>query len=359
MLEDLQTWWQDLPPETHANIKDASLAVGILLGGHFIGSMVARGLRSRNFDGALRLPNSSPAGAATDHGMTPTFFAGVLVRLSIWVSGAAWLAHQHGRPELGGSLVTVLSRTWAVAALLVAALALGSLLARRLIDCLGPTHGSGGGGDAFPFRNGTAGSHAPAAAPTKSPALAGVVGAAAYFLAALLVLLVAADFFEWPLTRTAAQTLWQLAQNLLMAGAALLVGYVGACSARDLVGPDRGASPEQKAGQTAALAIMAGATVLAMSVLLARSGVMIGLLGLTFLGVAVFLARGYLPDVTAGFQLRSQKVREVWFDNAVWQVAEVRFLTTNVILNGAVQTLQNRLVLDARSKVPATEPVAR
>ena len=36
----------------------------------------------------------------------------------------------------------------------------------------------------------------------------------------LLVLLIAADTFDWPLTRGAALALWQFAQHLLIAGAA-------------------------------------------------------------------------------------------------------------------------------------------
>src|SRR5579871_6494071 len=97
MLDELQTWWQNTTPETRTALHNAGLVVVVLLGGHFLGAMVARALRARNFDAALRMPGSSPAGAGGDHGFTPTFFAGLLVRLTVWAGAACWLANKNGR----------------------------------------------------------------------------------------------------------------------------------------------------------------------------------------------------------------------------------------------------------------------
>jgi hypothetical protein len=47
-------------------------------------------------------------------------------------------------------------------------------------------------------------------------------------LSALLVLLVAADSFDWPLTLNPALALWQPDQHLLTAGAALFLCCLGA-----------------------------------------------------------------------------------------------------------------------------------
>jgi hypothetical protein len=335
MFDELQTWWQNTTPATQAMLQAGGVVLAALLGGHLLGVLVVRYLRSWNFNAALRLPGSSPPGPEADQGFTPTLVAGLLVRLTVWAAAACWLAHQFGRAELAGTLGRIISRTWALAGVLVAALLLGSLLAHRLIDCVGSLTKPG----SEPSRNGTASSHR---------GVAGAVGAGAYVLAVLLVLLIAADSFEWPLTRSAALALWQFAQHLLVAIAAVSIGCLGARWAREQVTPDGAASPEKRAGQYTALGIVAATTVLAVAVLLSSAGVLIGLAALTLLGVLLWLVRGYLPDVVAGLQLRAHKVREVWFDGVAWQVTEVGFLTTQVTRAGEFCRLQNRLVLEAR-----------
>jgi hypothetical protein len=172
------------------------------------------------------------------------------------------------------------------------------------------------------------------------------VGAGVYGLAVLLALLIAADLFDWPLTRSSTLALWQLAQNLLIAGAALLIGGLGARWARDLVTAEAATSPEKRAGQYTALGIVGATTLLAVAVLLSSAGLAIGLAALAVLGLLLWMVRGYLPDVTAGFQLRAHKLREVWFDGALWQVTEVGFLSTQVCKAGEFHQLQNRLVLE-------------
>jgi hypothetical protein len=335
MLDELQTWWQSTTPETQALFQAGGVVLAALLGGHLLGVLVARSLRSWNFDAALLLPSSSPPGPEADRRFTPTLAAGLLVRLTVWAVAACWLAHKFGQAEVAGTLGRILNRTWALAAVLVAALGLGSLLAHRLIDCVGGLTKPG----SEPSRNGTASSHR---------GVVGAVGAGAYVLSVLLVLLIAADSFDWPLTRGAVLALWQFAQHLFVAGAALLVGCLGARWARDQVTPDGAASPEKRAGQYTAMGIVAATTILAVAVLLSSAGVLLGLGALALLGLLLWLVRGYLPDVVAGLQLRAHTVREVWFDGVAWQVAEVGFLTTQVCRAGEFFRLQNRVVLEAR-----------
>src|SRR5205085_463692 len=166
---------------------------------------------------------------------------------------------------------------------------------------------------------------------------AGAAAAVVYVLSLLLVLLMAADAFDWPLTRSSALALWQFAQNLLIAGAALLIGCLGARWARDLATPDGAASPEKRAGQSTALAIMAATTVLAVVVLLSSAGVLIGIAALALFGLLLWLGRGHLPDVSAGLQLGAHKVREVWLDGEPWQVTEVGLLTAEVGRRGELR----------------------
>jgi hypothetical protein len=334
MFDELQTWWQNAPPQTQAAVQTASLVLAALLGGHFFGSIVARGLRSRNFDAALRLPGSLAPGAEATHGLTPTFFAGALVRLTVWGAAASWLARQQGRADLAATLGLVLNRAWALAAVLVAGLALGSLLAHRIMDCLQGVPGVG-----------SEGLHARHGASRRG--VAGAVGAAVYGLVVLLVLLIAADLCDWPLTRSSALALWQFAQHLLIAGAALLIGSLGARWAVDLGTPEAAASPEQRAGHYTGLGIVAASTILAVAVLLSSAGVLIGLAALAVLGFLLWLVRGYLPDVTAGLQLRAHKVREVEIEGGAWRVSEIGLVSTEVSRAGEFHRVQNRVLLEA------------
>jgi hypothetical protein len=335
MFDELQTWWQDTTPATQATLQAGGVVLAALLGGYLLGVFVARTLRSWNFDAALRLPSSAPPNPQADHGFTPTRVAGLLVRLTVWAGAACWLAPKYGQADLAGTLGRIINRTWALATVLAAALALGSLLAHRLIDCFGGLSKTG--------------SHR---------GVVGAVGAGAYFLAVLLVLLIAADLFDWPLTRSAALALWQLAQTLLVAGAALLIGFLGARLARDQVTPEAAVSPEKRTAQYTSLGIVAGTTVLALGVLLSTTAVLVGLAALAVLGLLFWMARDYWPDVVAGLQLRVHKVREVWFDGAAWQVADVGFLATDVSRAGEFCRLQNRAVLEAHSREAPAKAVA-
>jgi hypothetical protein len=332
----VQTWWQNTTEDTRAAIQQGGVVLVTLLVGHLLGVRVALALRARNFDAVLRLPGSSVPGPEADRGFTPTLLAGYLVRLTVWTGAAWWIARQHDHPEIAGTLGLIISRTWGIVTVLVVALALGSLLARRVIDCLQALPPRSG---ALPFRNGTGGS---------TGGVAGAVGAVAYGLVVLLALLIAADYFDWPLTRNSAQALWQLAQHLLVAGAALFIGCLGARWARDLATSEGTASPEKRAGQYAAMGIMSATTVLAVAVLLASSELVVGLAAVAVLGFLLWLARGYLPDVAAGLQLRGNKVRDTWLDGAQWQVAQVGLLTTELSRRGEFCRLQNRFVMESR-----------
>jgi hypothetical protein len=346
MQNDLQNWWQNSTLETQAALQFGGIVLGALVAGQILGVIVCRVLRARNFDAALRLTDASPGEAETDRGFTPSYVAGLLIRLTIWTGAASWLAQQHGRLDLANTLGLILKRTWAMTTVLVVALLLGSLLARRLIACLG---GVGRGGS-IASRNGGA-----------EPGwnVAGAVGVGVYVLTLLLVLLLAADLFDWPLTRTSALALWQFAQHLMVACAALFIGCLGASWARDLATPDATASPEKRAGQYTALGIVAATTVLAVAVLLSSAGVLLGIAALAVLGVLLWMVRGYLPDVAAGLQLRASRVGEVILDGEPWQVAEVGFITTQVSRRGEFCRLPNRQVLQARLHGAVPQSVQR
>lgn len=354
-LAECQAWWDGLNPQWQVALQVGGILLLGLVAGHVLGSLVARTLRAKNFDAALRLPGSphgpaaqspflpagGPAPQPETHGITPTFLAGMLVRLTIWLAAVWHVANQHNKPELADLLSKIITRVWTLAGVLVAALGLGSLIANRLVDWL----------DA-PRANPD-----PRLAAAQPRLAAGAIGAAVYAIVALVVLLIGADMFDWPLTRGSALALWTLAHHVLIAGAALLIGWLGARWARDLAN-EAAASPEKRAGQYTALAIVAATTVLAVAVLLSSFGVIIGLAALAIVGFLLWLARGYLPDVFAGLQLRTHQVREVWFDGVAWQVTEIGFVSSTLGRNGQFCHLQNRLVLEARMQgapAPAAE----
>src|SRR5262245_9080178 len=112
MFDELTTWWQNTTPQTQATIRDVGVVLVALLAGQFLGSLVARGLRARKFDVALRLPGAPQPTPEAEHGFTPTFFAGLLVRLTVWACAGWWLARQHGQAELAERIGLILRRAW-------------------------------------------------------------------------------------------------------------------------------------------------------------------------------------------------------------------------------------------------------
>jgi hypothetical protein len=346
MLDQLQTWWDNASPEMQAAIQFGGVVLGALVAGQLLGVIVARVLAARRFDAALRLPSASPPDPEAERGFTPSYVAGLLVRLTIWAAAAWWLAQKHGRTDLAHTLGVVINRAWAIATILVASLSLGSLVANRLIACLG------GAAKRGPHA-GPAG-----AAPGPRWDAAGAVGAGVYVLVLLLVLLIAADLFDWPLTRASAEALWQFTQRLFIAIAALSIGCLGASWARDIVTAEGTASPEKRAGQYTGLVIVAATTVLAVCVLLSSAGVLIGLAALALFGLLLWLARGYLPDIAAGLQLRALKMDLIQLEGERWQVVELGLITSEVSRRGECRRLSNRQVLAARLQGTAPEPVS-
>jgi hypothetical protein len=154
--------------------------------------------------------------------------------------------------------------------------------------------------------------------------------------------------FDWPLTRASALALWQFAQHLMIAGAGLFIGYLGARWTRDLTSSEAAGAPAKLAGQYTALGIMGATTVLAVTVLVSSSAVLLGLAALAVLGFLFWIMRGYLPDVTAGLQLRQRAVRDIAFGGERWQVVAIGLLTTQLSRAGEFCSMQNRLVLEAR-----------
>jgi hypothetical protein len=82
------------------------------------------------------------------------------------------------------------------------------------------------------------------------------------------------------------------------------------------------------------------------------------LAALAVLGSILWLVRGYLPEVTAGLQLRAHDVDVVYLNGQPWQVVEVGLLTAEVSRRGACCRRSNRQVLAARSHGAAAEAIS-
>ena len=338
-LNELQSWWTDLPPETRAYVWDGGVAFAALVGGFIIGRMVARTLRGLNFDAAFDLSGGGPGGGPAGRGFTPTRAVGLLVRLTVWAGAVWWFLDKYGRPDLAESLRLIAGRVWALIVLLAGTLVVGGLVSRRVTDLIqnSPTGPNG------PARTG--------AAPSRN--VAGAVGAAVYGLVLLLALLAAADAFDWPLSRTAAAALWQLGQTLLTAGAALLIAYLGARWARELATPTGPVTPELRAGQYVGLALIGGAAIGGVMALLSGRGILIAMLMVLILGGLLWLARGYIPDLMAGLKLRKEKVGQVWIEGTACRVEGVGLLTSEVGQGAETGRVPNRLVLEAAGHAPS------
>lgn len=341
MFYELETWWQSTTPEMQSAIQQGSVAVAALVCGYFLGAMVTRVLTGVKFDASLRLPSTSPPVPEAERGITPSVVAGFLVCLSVWALAAWWVALQHGQVELAGTLGAIITRTWGLATLLVVFLTLGNILSQRLLACLHVEPPAGPATTRFQTSD--------IAKPVEVShrGLAGAVGAGAYVLVLLLVLLIAADSFDWPLTRSAAAGLWQFAQHLLLAVAALSIGILGARWARDMITAESTASPEKRIGEYTAAALVATTTVLAVGVLLFGAKMLVVVAAIAITGFLAWAVRGYLPDVTAGWQLRMYKVAEVRMDaEQPWQVVATGLLTTELSRAGEFCRIRNRKVLE-------------
>ena len=111
MLEELQTWWQDLGPDAQIALQAGSGALVGILGGQFLATVVLRTLRAHNFDAVLRLPRATPAPAEAEHGFTPTMVAANLARVTFWSLAIWWVARLYGQAEFAQRLALIVGRT--------------------------------------------------------------------------------------------------------------------------------------------------------------------------------------------------------------------------------------------------------
>jgi hypothetical protein len=231
-------------------------------------------------------------------------------------------------------------RVWSLAAVLVVALYLARFLAGQVIELLqsAPLGEKLDGWLARPSEG-------------SEPRVRGVAvlaGTAVYGVALLLVLLIAAVLFGWTLTGSAVAAVWFLLLHTVTAGVALLIGWLGYRWARSLIFPDAEvALPTAQAAHSAALVILAGATLLAIALLTATLQGLVGVVLVLLLAFVLWPLRGYLPDVWAGIFLKWQKVQKVRLAGELSQVAEVGLLTTRLQRQEEQLTRRNRLVLDA------------
>ena len=340
MPEEFQSWWQNLSPQTRALGLDGAAVLAALLVGQIAGVLASRFLRGRGFNSMFRVTPPSADIFDDTRSFTPAWFAGMLVRLTVWAAAAWWLLRGHGKPDTADSLAKLGGQIWGVAVALTAALALAGLLARRVIECLeGVTPAARSGG-------------------TSPRSIAGAVGAGIYALVLLLMLLTVADSFDWPQTRHAAASLWQLALNLLTAGAAVLVGWLGARWARECTSP-HGATAQPQPEQQTALGIVAVTTALAVALLLFGGGLGIGVALIAVVAALLYMGRGRLPDLIAGLKLRKDKIGTVWFNGAPWQVGQIGLLHSDVGRGGEIYRLPNCQVLEASGQAESAPETGR
>jgi hypothetical protein len=304
--------------------------------------VACRRLRARDFDASLRAPWLPPAGGgrAERWPFTPTGLVSGLVRFTAWGAGVWWLATEQGWAALARTLEWAAGRVWSLAAVLVVALYLARFLAGQVIEFL----------QSAPLSE-KLDAWLPRAGGVREPRVRGVAalaGTAVYGVALLLVLLIAADLFGWALTGSAVAAAWSLLLHAVTAGTAMLIGWLGYRWARSLSPSEvEAAPPPARAVHYAALAILAGTTLLAIALLAASLQGLVGVAVVLLLAFVLWPLRGYVPDVWAGILLKAQKVQHVRLDGELSQVGEVGLLTTRLHRQEEQLTRRNRLVLEA------------
>jgi hypothetical protein len=338
----LQAWWQELTPGSQDFLRGAAVLLGAFVAGQVLGRIAWRRLRSRDFDASLRAPwlPSAGGGRPEARSFIPSGLVSGLVRCTVWGAGVWWLAAEQGWAPLARSLEWAAGRVWSLAAVLVVALYLARFLAGQVIEFLLNT----------PLSEKLDG-WMPRAGGGREPRAGGVpalAGTAVYGVTFLLVLLIAADLFGWALTGNAVAAAWSLLLHAVTAGIALLIGWLGYCWARSLSYSEaEAAPPPARAVHYASLGILAGTTLLAISLLAATLHGLIGVVFVLLLAFVLWPLCRYVPDVWAGLLLKGQKVQQVRLDGELSQVGQVGLLTTRLHRQEEQLTRRNRLVLEA------------
>jgi hypothetical protein len=271
---------------------------------------------------------------------TPSGLLSGLVGCTAWGAGVWWLATEHGGISLARTLEWAAGRIWSLTGVLLVALYLARFLAGQVLAFL----------PAAPLSDkldrwlpGTSGDRE-----SRVSSVAALAGIAVYCVVFLLVLLIAADLFGWTLTGGVVVAAWYLLLHAVTAGIALLIGWLGYRWVRGLtLSESEAASPPARATPYTALGILAGTTLLAITLLATSLQGVIGVGAVLLVAFVLWPLRSYVPDLWAGILLKSQKVQHVSLDGELSQVDEVGLLTTRLHRQEQQMTRRNRLVLEA------------
>ncbi|HVK14623.1 MAG TPA: hypothetical protein VM597_38145 [Gemmataceae bacterium] len=339
--------WQDLVPEVRTAIRAAATLLVTVFVARAAGWMTDRRLRAAHFEALFRRPwLPTPAAIADPHRPTPTKMVTALVRLTAWAGGVWVFAYLSDWPEVARGLESVVGRVWGLVAVILAALCLSRLFTGKLVEVA----------QASPIKEKLDAWQSAAAA--RESRVSGPVVAAgllADVVVTVLALLVAADLFRLPLTGQALEAVWQVILHLFTAAVALLIGWLGARWVRAQAAAEPGpVSSPAGYGAYAAASVMAGAALLAILLLAGNFPTYFGLVLLVLVVMLVWPAQRWLPDIYAGFLLRTQGVKEVRIDGVPCPLAPVGLVQTDLAHPDGVQTWRNRAVLEAHLGSPQT-----
>ncbi len=134
----LQSWWQELTPDSQAGIRGAGIILGAVLAAWVLRRVAARKLRAVHFDNLLRLPWAPPLARGQGEGgpSTPSHLLSILLQWSVWAAAVWWLATDNGWLGLAHALEQFASRVWSLVVVLVLALYLARVVAEQLIAVL-------------------------------------------------------------------------------------------------------------------------------------------------------------------------------------------------------------------------------
>ena len=358
-----ETWFRDWPVFWRGLLIVSIRDIAIVLGAWVVGAVAARILAGWlglcAFDEiwtppwSARGPDSRRPRKA---GASPTQTARLLVTLSGVACGLYWVADLHGWEQLGAGLGQVVSLTWKIVLLSIAALFVSRLLAGVVVDLLSTSQIRGAIENLFPSESDRTDS-------SLANSVTRAAGTFVYCMIFTLLFLVAADLFRWASLRSALLALWDLGLHLATATAVLVVGGVGIkhlFPGEAAVSPTRHTAPASQTGALPAPGsspkhapstkplVFGLVLIIALGVLASHAFSAMSLfVFLVLVLVGVFAFRDYLPDLFAGIILHYREITTVTLDGKPAVLARRGLLASEWERDGVVLRKPNKRVLDA------------
>ncbi len=338
--EDPFVFWRGIPSEVWLGIRDTLLLVVALLAGSRIGAAAARSLVRAGFDSLFHFP-WRPLGKTDQQRVKLSSIVGIVLQGTVWLLGVAALCWLHEFDLVTRWLGIVATNVWVIGTVVLLGLAASRGLAAAVVRVLDNQSIRERFDRLFPAR------------PDQecfSDSLARIGGMSVYAIILLPVLLVVADVGEWTAAGEAVAALWQFGLQCTAAGLILLLGW----SVHNWLQKQAEDSSEQQ--RKTDMIFLGGTTLLSALILAGGFNALSAIVVLAGIGVAVWAARGYLPDVWAGAYLLFKLPEYVYVGGQRARILEISLLASDVELDGQELSIRNRRIFEGLFEEDHEEP---